>query len=42
MPRLIESATTNAAAANQPKKIDESIAICLPAFSLDTANRDEE
>ncbi len=41
MPRLTESATTNAAG-NQPKKIDESIAICLPAFSLDTANRDEE
>jgi len=42
MARLIEGPTTIEAAGNKPKRINECIAICLPAFSPDIVHRDEE
>lgn len=42
MPRLIARPTTIEAAGNKPKRIDEYIAIFLPAFSPDIVHRDEE
>jgi hypothetical protein len=40
MPTLMEGPTRIEAAGNKPKRIDEYLAVCLPAFSPETVHRD--
>ena len=40
MPRHIASPTVIEGTGNLPKRIEEYVAVCLPAFSPDTVHRD--